>query len=88
MTELNEALQAFYEMRIKVKKPMTDYAKKLLSRKLEKLSKGNDELAIEILEQSIICSWTDIYPLKKEEKLNKVEVLLTTMQNVKRFPAN
>lgn len=81
MTELNEALQAFYEMRIKVKKPMTDYAKKLLSRKLERLSKGNEELAIEILEQSIICSWTDIYPLKKEE--TKIDLLTQAFKDVK-----
>ena len=59
-------LNEFIKMRIKVKKPMTDYAIQRMLSKLEKLSENNVYSAIEILDQSIERSWTDIYQVKND----------------------
>lgn len=63
LTPLEEEWNNFKEMRLAVKKPMTDHAEDLMQRKLEKLS-GNVDEQVEILRQSIMNNWTDIYPLK------------------------
>ena len=60
--ELAEALAAFEEHRKKLKKPMTDYAKKLLFKKLQKLAKTEQE-QIAILNQSIENGWQGVFPL-------------------------
>lgn len=60
--------EQFLEMRRKIKKPATDYAITLLMRRLSRLAGGDPERAIEILERSIVNSWTDIYTLKDESK--------------------
>ena len=56
-------LEDFIKMRKSIKKPMTDYAIKLLISKLKKLSTDEDT-QIEILNQSILHSWQDVYALK------------------------
>lgn len=61
---LDKTFSDFLEMRKKIKKPATDVAVDLLKNKLEKLSNGDDDLKIKILEQSIVSSWQDIFPLK------------------------
>ena len=66
-TELAETLKEFLEMRKKIKKPMTDYAFKLLLNKLYKLGKSEQEY-IDILNQSIEHSWQDIYELKNKQQ--------------------
>ena len=60
--ELAEALAAFAEHRKKLKKPMTDYAKELLLKKLKKLAKTEKE-QIAILNQSIENGWQGVFPL-------------------------
>ena len=65
--ELAEALAAFEEHRKKLKKPMTDYAKKLLLKKLQKLAKTEQE-QIAILNQSIENGWQGVFPLGGERK--------------------
>ena len=58
-----EAWASFEEMRNKIKKPMTDKAKKLVTSELEKLkASGNDPVAV--LNQSTRNSWQDVYALK------------------------
>ena len=64
---LAEALAAFAEHRKKLKKPMTDYAKKLLINKLQKLAKTEQE-QIAILNQSIENGWQGVFPLGGERK--------------------
>lgn len=59
------ALKDFEEQRKKLKKPMTDRAKELLLRKLDRLA-ADVETKIEILHQSTINGWTDVYPLKEK----------------------
>ena len=63
--ELQDALKAFVQMRSFIKKPMTEYALKLMLKKLDEL--GNDDTTkIAILNQSITHNWQGIFPLKDE----------------------
>jgi phage replication O-like protein O len=55
----------FLDMRKKIKKQATDQAQELI---LGKLHKYSIEVAISMLEQSIISSWTGVFELKKERK--------------------
>lgn len=60
-----EAWEAFLAMRVKIKKPATDYAQKLLVNKLA----GFRERGLppdQILNQSIENSWQDLYAPKNE----------------------
>ena len=61
---LDDALRGFEEMRKKLRKPLTDRAKRLTLGKLEKLAPGNEEMQIAILDQSVENSWQGVYPLK------------------------
>ena len=60
--DLYETLKDFEQMRTKVKKPLTDRAKKMLVNKLDKYP---EDKRIKVLEQSILHSWIDIYDLKE-----------------------
>jgi DNA replication protein DnaD len=64
--KLQQTIKEFIEMRKQKKKPMTDKAIQMLLNKLGKIEDA-DEKKIIILENSIINSWTDIYPLKGNE---------------------
>lgn len=59
----------FIEMRRKTRKPPTEKAKALLARSLEKLMTAGHDPA-EILNQSTLNGWTDIYPIKNKENGN------------------
>ena len=63
--ELQNALKAFVQMRSFIKKPMTEYALKLMLKKLDELG-NNDTTKIDILNQSITHNWQGIFPLKDE----------------------
>lgn len=56
-----EIWKDFEAMRKQIRKPMSERAKKLIVSKLQSL--GEDK-ANEILEQSIVNCWQDVYPLK------------------------
>lgn len=60
------ALQGFEEMRVKIKKPMTDQAKKRLLTELEKLAPGDRETQIAILHQSEDRCWAGVFALKDD----------------------
>lgn len=62
-SDLINALKDFEDMRKKIKKPMSDRAKKILITELNKLA-DTDEQKIAILEQSIFHSWQGVFPLK------------------------
>lgn len=64
--KLAQAMNDFADMRKQMKKPMTGRAKELLLKKLEKLSHGDEEIKIAILEQSIVNGWLGIYELKSD----------------------
>lgn len=60
--KLNNVFLDFIDMRRKIKSPMTDRA---ITTMLNKLIKLDNEMAIRMLEQSILNNWKDIYPLKE-----------------------
>jgi hypothetical protein len=64
-TAIEIAIDDFTEMRKKIKKPLTDKAKKLILSKLDSMA-HDDETKIEILEQSTMNSWQGVFPLKGE----------------------
>lgn len=70
---LNQAFLDYLEMRKQIKKPMTDRAIKLVIKKLEELSalpfsnSMDNDLAIQILNQSVMNSWQGLFPLKKQK---------------------
>jgi hypothetical protein len=51
-------------MRKKLRKPMTDNAVSLLEKKLDKLSGGDENIKIQILEESIMNSRQGVFELK------------------------
>lgn len=59
-----EAWTGFLEMRKEIKKPATEYAQKLLIKKLGAMAAGNVDTAVAILEQSVTSCWQDLYPIK------------------------
>lgn len=63
--DLQNALKAFLQMRSFIKKPMTEYALKLMLKKLDELG-NTDDIKIAILNQSIAHNWQGIFPLKDE----------------------
>ncbi|GFI61012.1 hypothetical protein IMSAG049_00163 [Clostridiales bacterium] len=60
--KLNEAFGDFIKMRRQIKKPMTPKAIELMTDKINAL--GDNNLAIDCLNESIIHCWQDIYPNK------------------------
>lgn len=70
---LNRTFFDFVKMRKEIKKPMTDRAIELAIKKLESLCKTSsgeseqidEEMAIKILEQSIMNCWQGLFPLKE-----------------------
>lgn len=68
--KLDAAFHDYVDMRRKIRKPMTERAVDLAMKKLEKLSCSprtgtmDNDMAVEILEQSILNSWLGLFPLK------------------------
>ena len=73
---LNQAFLDYLEMRKQIKKPMTDRAVELAIKKLKELSalpfsnSMDNDLAIQILNQSIMNSWQGLFPLKDQKTNN------------------
>ena len=64
---LNNAFKEFLTMRNKIKKPLaTKQALTRMMNKIEKLSCGDNDLAIKILNQSTDHCWQDLYELKTD----------------------
>ena len=72
--KLNQAFADYVEMRKKIKKPMTDKAIELAMNKLKGMAKHpidggmDNDVAIKILEQSVLNSWQGLFPLKQENE--------------------
>lgn len=67
-TQLEIALIEFKNMRKKMKKQLTDHAEVLLLEKLEELSNGDEQVKIEILNNSTLNNWLGVFPLKQKPK--------------------
>ena len=68
--KIEKAFADFVEMRNKIRKPMSDRAIELAIEKLTKLSGGDSDLAVQIINQSIMNSYQGLFPLKEEPKQN------------------
>jgi hypothetical protein len=66
LTPLEIALNNFYVFRIELKKPILESSKEALKDKLIKLSNNDNDIAIEILNQSIANGWQGIFELKQQ----------------------
>lgn len=66
--EVNSALYEFIKMRKLIKKPLTNRGLELLIEKLHKLSDGEPNKMLAILNQSIMNNWQGVFPLKDYEK--------------------
>ena len=61
-----KALKDFKQMRKLIKKPMTDLAETRIIERLKKLYPNNEDMQLKSLEQSVVRSWADVYPIKDE----------------------
>ena len=69
--KLNQTFMDFLDMRNQMKKSMTDRAISLAMSKLQKLSQGDNEVAIQILEQSIFRNWIGLFPLNDDNSSSR-----------------
>lgn len=69
--EVQRAFQEFNAMRTKIKKPLTDAAKKRAWMKLKTLAGEDPKLAVQILNQSTDHCWQDLYALKPPDNVIK-----------------
>lgn len=60
------AIDAFAETRKMKRAPLTEYALKLIMKKLHDYSDNNVTVAIKIVEQSIELGYQGVFPLKEE----------------------
>lgn len=60
-----QSWDAFEEMRLRLRKPLTDHARRLLVGKLEKLRDAGDDARL-VIEQSVENSWKGFFPLRQE----------------------
>ena len=67
--EMRKALRAFIQMRTMIKRPLTEYAMKLMLNDLNKLA-SDDNTKIAILNQSIMHNWQGVFPLKDSSNYN------------------
>lgn len=70
--KLNNAFLDYIEMRKKIRSPMTERAIKICLNKLKELADKDghfdNDLAIAIIEQSIVNDWKSFYPIKDKQK--------------------
>lgn len=65
---LNKSFSDYVDYRKKIKKPMTDKAIELAIEKLNELSQGDNDKAIQIINQSIMQGWQGLFELKESTK--------------------
>lgn len=64
-TEFELAVDAFVEMRKKIRKPITEHGLDLIKKELRKFSKGDEAYEIACLNKSTQNSWKGVFPLKE-----------------------
>jgi predicted transcriptional regulator len=70
---LNKTFINFIQMRISIKKTPTKNAVELLVKSLKQLSNSNKDLAIKIIENSILNNWQKFFELKNNNSNNFVK---------------
>lgn len=66
-TEFEKKIKEFYDFRKQLKKPIIESSKQAFLNKLNKLSGGDENTAIEILNESIANGWQGIFELKTNQ---------------------
>lgn len=66
-TEIEKKILEFYEFRKQIKKKIVEASKPAFLKRLKELSAGDENIAVEILEQSIANSWQGIFELKNNQ---------------------
>lgn len=61
--QLTQVMNEFKAMRKSIKAPLTDGGERLILKRLDKLSNGDEQIKIKILEQSIERSWRGVFEL-------------------------
>lgn len=79
--KLNRAFVDFIAFRKELKKPLVGKGIDLAIKKLKEISNGNDDIAIRTIEQSILKSWQDFYPLEKPRDFTKENKVYKTKVN-------
>lgn len=74
-TPLGLKLSEFLQYRKEIKKPIVNTSLVAFREKLKKLSKGNEAIAIQILNESMANGWTGIFELKAEQQVVKAKRL-------------
>ena len=82
--ELKDTIYNFIKMRKTIKAALTDYALKLMLKKLSKFT-DDDVTKIEILEHSVMNSWKDIYKPKEDNNGNGVYGTKSNTGQAKKF---
>lgn len=82
--ELKDTIYNFIKMRKTIKAALTDYALKLMLKKLSKFT-DDDATKIEILEHSVMNSWKDIYKPKEDINGNGVYGTKSNTGQAKKF---
>lgn len=66
---LLDALLAFEQMRGKIKRPMTDVARKRLTKRLDKLAAEYPGMSkADVLEEAVLHCWQSVYPPKEKKQ--------------------
>lgn len=66
--KFSKTWEDYLSMRKKIKKDATEEAKIIALKNLEEYSNGSTDMAIKILENSILNSWQGVFPLKESAK--------------------
>ncbi len=73
-------MDSFREMRKSIKKPLTERAEQMILNRLSELA-TNEYQQIEILNQSIMNCWQNVYPLKVENRRSDIVPEYDATQN-------
>lgn len=83
-TPLEDAMDAFRAHRKSLRKPLNELSEKRIMTELDNLSGGNDDIKIQILDQSIRNGWAGVFELKSkrnylEHPASDLDHLLTNL---------
>lgn len=89
---LSDTMKEFVQHRKLMKAPMTELAVRKLTNKLESLSGGDEDVAVAILEQSIMNGWKSVFELREDKKQtqskSKTASALSTWQEARNMINN
>lgn len=79
---LRNSLDDYEVMRERIRCPLTNRARKTIINKLQEYSHGDVNLMVDILNQSIVNSWRDVFPLREIGRTNNRTVSVMDIMNL------